>query len=108
MAGPSQGNAGQAGRQPERNSGGTADSMSFFSYRGGALHAEEVALARIAEAVGTPAYVYSSAALTGHYREFTTAFAGLPATVCYALKANDSLAVVATFAALGAGADVVS
>jgi diaminopimelate decarboxylase len=82
--------------------------MNAFAYRDGALHAEEVALARIAEAVGTPAYVYSSSALTASYGEFATAFAGLPATVCYALKANDSLAVVATFAALGAGADVVS
>lgn len=82
--------------------------MSQFFYRDGTLHAEEVPLARIAAAVGTPAYVYSSAALVGHYREFAEAFADLPAIVCYALKANDNLAVVATFAALGAGADVVS
>ncbi|MBX6321027.1 MAG: diaminopimelate decarboxylase [Rhodospirillaceae bacterium] len=82
--------------------------MGRFSYRGGVLHVEDVPLARIAAAVGTPAYVYSSAALVDHYREFAEAFADLPATVCYALKANDNLAVVATFAALGAGADVVS
>jgi diaminopimelate decarboxylase len=82
--------------------------MSVFSYRAGAMHAEQVDLARVAEAVGTPAYVYSSSALTTSYGEFVTAIAGLPAIVCYALKANDSLAVVATFAAMGAGADVVS
>ncbi len=82
--------------------------MNAFSYRGGRLHAEDVALERIAESVGTPFYCYSSAALEERYRAFTEALAGIDATVTYALKANSNQAVIATFAALGAGADVVS
>ena len=79
-----------------------------FAYRGGVLHAEGVALPEIAKAVGTPFYCYSSATLEDRYRKFSGAFAGMKATVCFALKANSSLAVVKTFAVLGAGADVVS
>lgn len=82
--------------------------MTAFTYRAGVLHAEDVPLPRIAEQVGTPAYVYSTAALTGTYRRFADAFAGLPATICYALKANSNQAVIRTLAKLGAGADVVS
>jgi diaminopimelate decarboxylase len=79
-----------------------------FAYRKGALHVEDVALAAIAEAVGTPVYVYSTAALEQNYRAYEEALAGLDATICYALKANGNLAVIRTFARLGAGADVVS
>ena len=79
-----------------------------FAYRGGALMAEGVALARIAAAVGTPVYVYSSAQIERRYREFAAAFAGAEARLCYSIKANPNLAVVATLARLGAGADVVS
>jgi diaminopimelate decarboxylase len=79
-----------------------------FTYRNGALHVEDVPLARIAEAVGTPAYVYSTAALEQNYRAYAEALAGLDATICYALKANGNLAVIRTLARLGAGADVVS
>jgi len=79
-----------------------------FAYRDGQLHAEEVPLARIAEAVGTPFYCYSSGAVEAAYRDFAGAFDGLPALVCYALKANANLALVRTLARLGAGADVVS
>jgi diaminopimelate decarboxylase len=82
--------------------------MSHFQYINGELHAEEVALSTIAEAVGTPVYVYSSRAFEAGYLEYTDALAGLPATVCYAMKANDSLAVLRTLGNLGAGADVVS
>ena len=84
--------------------------MTPFHYQQGQLHAEQVPLARIAEQVGTPAYVYSSAALIGAYRRFAAALAAerLDATICYALKANSNQAVIATFAAEGAGADVVS
>ncbi len=82
--------------------------MSGFSYHGGALHAEGVPLALIAEAAGTPVYVYSTAVLTERFERFRRALAGLDATICYALKANDTLAVVRTLAELGAGADVVS
>jgi diaminopimelate decarboxylase len=79
-----------------------------FSYRDGALHAEGVPLARIADAVGTPFYCYSSAALERRYRRFTAAFADRRALLCYAMKANSNQAVIRTLARLGAGADVVS
>jgi diaminopimelate decarboxylase len=82
--------------------------LDHFDYRNGILHAEDVALAAIAEAVGTPVYVYSTATLERHYRVFAAAFAGLDATICFAVKANSNLAVIATLARLGAGADVVS
>ena len=82
--------------------------MSAFAWRDGVLHAEGVALPRIAEAVGTPFYCYSGTAIAAAYDEFATAFAGLPATICYALKANGNQAVIATLAERGAGADVVS
>ena len=82
--------------------------MSGFSYLDRVLHAEGVPLTRIAEAVGTPAYVYSSLVLTERLQRFQRALSGLDATICYALKANDNLAVVRTLTDLGAGADVVS
>ncbi len=82
--------------------------MNHFSYKNGALHAEDVPLARIAQQVGTPFYCYSSATLERHYRVLKEALAGLDATICYAVKANSNIAVIRTFAALGAGADVVS
>ena len=78
--------------------------MTGFSYQRGILHAEGVPLPRIAEAIGTPVYVYSSGVLTERFERFRRALAGLEATVCYALKANDALAVVRTLAELGAGA----
>lgn len=82
--------------------------MDHFQYRGGVLHAEDVPLPRIAAAVGTPAYVYSTATMTRHYRVFAEGFAGADALICYALKANSNQAVIRTLAELGAGADVVS
>ena len=82
--------------------------MHHFAYRDGVLHAEGVNLASLAEAVGTPFYCYSTATLERHYRVFADAFAGVPALVCYSLKANSNQAVIATLARLGAGADVVS
>ena len=82
--------------------------MNHFDYIDGELFAEAVPLARIAEAVGTPFYCYSTATLVHHYRVFSEAFAGLDAGVFYSLKANSNLAVVRTLAREGAGADVVS
>ena len=82
--------------------------MHHFDYRGGALHAEDVSLAMLADAVGTPFYCYSTATLERHYRVFADAFADVDALVCYSLKANSNQAVIATLARLGAGADVVS
>ncbi len=82
--------------------------MDHFTYRNGALHAEDVPLARIADEVGTPVYVYSSATLAHHYRAFADAFEGQHATVCFAVKANSNQAVLRLLAGLGAGADVLS
>jgi len=82
--------------------------MHHFAYRAGALHAEGVDIAVLAQAVGTPFYCYSTATLERHYRVFADAFADVPSLVCYAMKANSNQAVIATLARLGAGADVVS
>ena len=86
--------------------------MRHFEHRrtggGRELHAEDVSLREIAEAVGTPVYVYSRATLERHYRVFSEAFADVPSLVAYALKANSNLAVLRVLANLGAGADVVS
>jgi len=82
--------------------------MPPFSYRNGALHAEDVALTTIAEAVGTPFYSYSNAAIEQHFGAFRTAFAGQNASLFYAMKANSNQAVLTTLARLGAGMDVVS
>jgi diaminopimelate decarboxylase len=82
--------------------------MHHFVYRDGALFAEEVDLARIAEAVGTPFYCYSTATIERHFRVFSDAFADARALVCYAMKANSNQAVLTTLARLGAGMDVVS
>src|ERR1700727_2457365 len=82
--------------------------MHHFAYRDGVLHAEQVDLIALAEAVGTPFYCYSSATLTRHYQVFAGAFADVDALVCYAMKANSNQAVIATLAKFVAGADVVS
>ena len=82
--------------------------MRHFDYRNGVLHAEDVNLADLAEAVGTPFYCYSTATLERHYRVFADAFAGVDSLVCYAMKANSNQSVLRTLAKLGAGADVVS
>ncbi|MDH3229967.1 MAG: diaminopimelate decarboxylase [Alphaproteobacteria bacterium] len=82
--------------------------MNHFQYIDGVLHAENVPLADIAEAVGTPFYCYSTATLERHYKVFAEAFAGHDALICYAVKANGNLSVIRTLADLGAGADVVS
>lgn len=82
--------------------------MNHFEYREGRLFAEDVAVRAIAATVGTPFYCYSTATLERHYRVFAESLARVKGRVCYAIKANSNLAVIGTFAALGAGADVVS
>ena len=72
------------------------------------LYVEDLPLAQIASTFGTPCYVYSKAALTQAYRDFTTAFASRDTLVCYAVKANSNLAILGLFAKLGAGFDIVS
>jgi diaminopimelate decarboxylase len=85
--------------------------MKFFTYKNEELHAEGVALRLIASKVGTPFYCYSAGALRASWQEFADAMkstSGMKASVCYALKANSSLAVIKLFGDLGAGADIVS
>ena len=82
--------------------------MNHFHYINGILHAENVPLPEIAEAVGTPFYCYSTATLERHYNVFSEAFSDIDAKVCYAMKANSNQAVLTTLAKLGSGADVVS
>ncbi len=79
-----------------------------FRYRDGELYAEALALGRIAASVGTPFYCYSRQALSEKYAELASALSQLPTMICFAVKANSNLAVLNTFAQLGAGADVVS
>ena len=85
--------------------------MEAFARRNGELYAEEVAVSRIAREVGTPCYVYSKAALLGAFDAYTEGFAALGQLahlVCYSVKANSNLAVLAQLAHRGSGFDVVS
>jgi diaminopimelate decarboxylase len=82
--------------------------MDHFHFRDGELHAEDVALRTIAEAHGTPCYVYSRATLERHWHAFDQAFGGHPHLVCFAVKANSNIAVLNTLARLGSGFDIVS
>jgi len=79
-----------------------------YSYREGILHAEEVPLDDIARRFGTPCYVYSRAAIESAYGEFARALRGRQSLICYSVKANSNLAVLALLARLGAGFDIVS
>ncbi len=82
--------------------------MDHFQYRDGRLHAEDVAVEAIAEAHGTPCYVYSRATIERHWHAFDRAFGDHPHLVCYAVKANSNLAVLGVMARLGSGFDIVS
>ncbi len=79
-----------------------------FHYLNNQLHAEQVPLEKIASLYGTPCYVYSRAALTESFRQFSDALKGREHLICYAVKANANLAVLNVFARLGAGFDIVS
>ncbi len=82
--------------------------MSSFSWQKGVLHAEGVPLPAIADAAGTPTYVYSSATLTRHFRRVSEAFGATPHLICYSVKANSNLAILRLFSGLGGGFDIVS
>ena len=82
--------------------------MKFFSYQGGTLCAEKVPLTEIAKQFGTPAYVYSRAAIEHGFRVFSDACAGRDVLICYSVKANSNLAVLNLLARLGSGFDIVS
>ena len=82
--------------------------MNHFEYRNGEMFAEEVPLKRIAQEVGTPAYVYSLATLKRHFQVFDQAFAKVPHIVCFSVKANSNVALLRVFAKQGSGFDIVS
>ncbi len=82
--------------------------MNSFKLKNTILHAENVALNQIASEFGTPCYVYSKSALTLAFERFSAGFIGTNHLVCFAVKANPSLAILNLFASLGAGFDIVS
>lgn len=82
--------------------------MNAFEYKNNLLHAEDVNLRELADAYGTPCYVYSKAAIEANYRAYKNALSQWPSRICYAVKANSNLAVLNLLAKLGAGFDIVS
>lgn len=82
--------------------------MHRFAYRNGTLFCEEVPVARVAEALGTPLYLYSYGTLLDHFRKLKRAFASIQPLICFAMKANGNLALCRALAKAGAGFDVVS
>jgi diaminopimelate decarboxylase len=82
--------------------------MDYFEYQDGRLHAEQVDVSALADQHGTPMYVYSRATLERHWKAFNEALGDHPHLVCYAVKANSNLAVLAVLARLGSGFDIVS
>src|SRR6516162_2633968 len=80
----------------------------MFSYSDSDLYCENVALADLATRVGTPAFVYSAQSILENYRAYDEAFQDIPHNVCYAVKANSSLAILGLLAKAGAGFDIVS
>ncbi len=82
--------------------------MHHFEYKNNILHCESVAVPKIAEGVGTPFYLYSTATLTNHFKAFDGAFEAIPHITCFAVKSCSNLAILNLFAGLGGGADIVS
>ena len=82
--------------------------MQAFAYSNGALHAEGIALAEIADRFGTPCYVYSRAAIEQQWQHYDQALAHHKHLICYAVKANSNLAVLNLLTRLGSGFDIVS
>ena len=82
--------------------------MNSFTLKNTSLHAENVSLNQISEEFGTPCYVYSKSALTKAFKDFSAGFAGTNHLVCFAVKANPSIAILNLFARLGAGFNIVS
>jgi diaminopimelate decarboxylase len=82
--------------------------MHEFRYKNGELYCEDVPVRAVAQRVGTPFYLYSSMTLANHFRAFDEAFSGVPHRICFAVKANPSMAVLRLLCREGAGADIVS
>ena len=84
------------------------DAARPFAYRNRTLHCDGISLTSLAEKYGTPLYIYSARQITERFQLFDQAFATRPHTICYAVKANSSLAVLRLLAEQGAGFDIVS
>ena len=82
--------------------------MHHFTYREAGLYAEEVPVTQLAEAYGTPLYLYSTAVLRKHFTSFAGPFSGMPHLVCYSVKANSNVHILRLLGELGAGMDIVS
>lgn len=82
--------------------------MNLFAYKSGILHCENLPIPQISERVGTPYYLYSKNTLLRHYSRFDQSLSGIEHIICYAMKANSSLAICKLLADAGSGADVVS
>ena len=82
--------------------------MHDFQYKNDTLYCENIAVPTVAEAVGTPFYLYSGATLTRHFAAFDRAFADIPHLTCFAAKSCANIAILRLFASLGGGADIVS
>ena len=82
--------------------------MHDFVFKNGELHCENVRIRNIVQKHGTPCYIYSHHTLTDHFTKIQRAFAPVHPLICYAMKANDNLAVITTLIKLGAGLDIVS
>ncbi|MCK0514765.1 diaminopimelate decarboxylase [Anaerobiospirillum sp. NML120448] len=82
--------------------------MDFFNYKDNELYAEDIKVTDLVERYGSPLYVYSKATLVRHLKAFEEALAAKDHLICYAVKANSSLAILNTIAKFGCGFDVVS
>src|SRR3954471_5022043 len=82
--------------------------MDFFNYKNGELYCEDVPAERIAQEVGTPAYVYSKATLLHPYHQIAAAFRPVNATVCYSIKSCGNLNILKLLRDAGCGFDVTS
>ncbi|HTA17618.1 MAG TPA: diaminopimelate decarboxylase, partial [bacterium] len=82
--------------------------LEAFTYKRGVLHAEGVNVEALAHAQGTPLYVYSLGHVLENYRRLTAAFKGVDHRVCFSMKANANLGLLAALAREGCGFDIVS
>lgn len=98
-------------RTHSRAAGAECDPTRYtpnFTFREGELFCEDVAVSSIAAHAGTPVYVYSRASIENAYRRMRAAFADVPHTICYSVKANSNLSILRVFARLGSSFDIVS
>lgn len=82
--------------------------MDFYSFEGGNYSCEGIPLSQMAEEFGTPAYVYSEKTITDHFTKLEAALSPVPHRICYSVKTNSNLAVLAHMVSMGSGFDIVS